>query len=494
MKRLVIFLLPIIFMPLLILAQTQNEESQYIEWTGENETANFLVMQGITHLMNIEREKAYTFFEAAVEKDPTLFAPHVPLSWFSRGDKKAYHKVQAQKLVKGKNEVSRLYASLLDIPQGRAGASQWRTTWAKMHKIGFDGQYIHYQYALTLENINDQIAELEKLANINMKADRGYAHVHNILGYLYHREKNVNKAKMHFDKYLELYPEGYNSYDSMGEFYHEEGDLETALTYYKKAKEKYPAAVSATNSIKDIEAKLELKEKGNLVEVTAEHVAPHHVKDYLQWGEEYKAIADATNFKDFYVSMANGVYYYASIPGKSMTDLDKHNKDWKDWNQNNPDLVALYEKYKHTISKTEKSLWRHSPKYSYNPEGYKETENATYTRIYRGFVKFGHEKEVNQLLEEFKTIWKESDVSYPYAVYWNVYGEEGPSVSFLTRYTSAADWSAEEKEVIAKVGEEKLNDIMARWNEHILEWKSIERFPQPKLTHLNTDPIAAAND
>ena len=31
-----------------------------------------------------------------------------------------------------------------------------------------------------------------------------------------------------FEEYIELYPNGYNPYDSMGEFYYNEGDLENA--------------------------------------------------------------------------------------------------------------------------------------------------------------------------------------------------------------------------------------------------------------------------
>jgi len=60
------------------------------------------------------------------------------------------------------------------------------------------------------------------------------------------RQKNL------FEEYLNLYPDGYNSYDSMGEFYYNEGDMENALKFYKKAKEMYPAATSANMMIEEI--------------------------------------------------------------------------------------------------------------------------------------------------------------------------------------------------------------------------------------------------
>ena len=108
---------------------------------------------------------------------------------------------------------------------------------------------------------NHEIAELEKLAAKNAKKDRSNAHIHNILGYLYHAEGDKAKAKAHLDKYLELRPDGYNAYDSMGEYYFNEGDMEKALTYYKKARMHYPAATSARDKIKEIEDKMEAKKE-----------------------------------------------------------------------------------------------------------------------------------------------------------------------------------------------------------------------------------------
>ena len=75
-------------------------------WTGDDQIANALVWQGIDHLLNIEREMAFTFFTAAIEQDPSLFAPHVFLSWASSGETRDHHRMLAQKLVANKNEAS----------------------------------------------------------------------------------------------------------------------------------------------------------------------------------------------------------------------------------------------------------------------------------------------------------------------------------------------------------------------------------------------------
>ena len=74
----------------------------------------------------------------------------------------------------------------------------------------------------------------------------------NTLGYFYYNIGNKEEAKNLFEEYLNLYPDGYNSYDSMGEFYYNEGDMENALKFYKKAKEMYPAATSANMMIEEI--------------------------------------------------------------------------------------------------------------------------------------------------------------------------------------------------------------------------------------------------
>ena len=55
-----------------------------------------------------------------------------------------------------------------------------------------------------------------------------------------------------FEEYIELYPNGYNPYDSMGEFYYNEGDLENAKLYYSKAVEKYYAATVANGRLNEL--------------------------------------------------------------------------------------------------------------------------------------------------------------------------------------------------------------------------------------------------
>ncbi|MBD0294010.1 MAG: tetratricopeptide repeat protein, partial [Flavisolibacter sp.] len=78
--------------------------------------------------------------------------------------------------------------------------------------------------------------------------------MYNIIAYYYLQDKKDNEnAKRNFEKYIELYPDGINPYDSMGEFYLLTDDLENAEKYYKKALEKYPFNSSSQEALKKIE-------------------------------------------------------------------------------------------------------------------------------------------------------------------------------------------------------------------------------------------------
>ena len=63
--------------------ETETEKTLYIEWFGENEMANNMVMSGMNHFNNIEFEKSFVFFEKSIALDSTLFASHAMLTAFS---------------------------------------------------------------------------------------------------------------------------------------------------------------------------------------------------------------------------------------------------------------------------------------------------------------------------------------------------------------------------------------------------------------------------
>jgi Tfp pilus assembly protein PilF len=77
--------------------------------------------------------------------------------------------------------------------------------------------------------------------------------MYNTLAYYYMLDKkDMAKAKECFEKYIELYPDGYNPYDSMGEYYLTAGDTENSKKYYTMAVEKYPFSTSSVEALQKI--------------------------------------------------------------------------------------------------------------------------------------------------------------------------------------------------------------------------------------------------
>ena len=170
--------------------------------------------------------------------------------------------------IRDRNNTSKLFVSLLDLDKGGSwplvtqGAHD---VWKSMRDIEPKGKLIHYYYAFTIPGMENKIQEMETLLaelkdgtgdseSLAVSGDHSFmiAPIVNTLGYFYYNIGNKEEAKNLFEEYLNLYPDGYNSYDSMGEFYYNEGDMENALKFYKKAKEMYPAATSANMMIQEI--------------------------------------------------------------------------------------------------------------------------------------------------------------------------------------------------------------------------------------------------
>ena len=102
-----------------------------------------------------------------------------------------------------------------------------------------------------LAELRDGVGDSESLA-VSGDHSNMIAPIVNVLGYFYYGISDKEKAKSLFEEYIELYPSGYNPYDSMGEFYYNEGDLENAKLFYSKAVEKYYAATVANGRLSEL--------------------------------------------------------------------------------------------------------------------------------------------------------------------------------------------------------------------------------------------------
>ena len=245
----------------------------YIEWQSDNDFANEMTNAAFVHLYNVEYEKAMVFFEKALEYDPSLFGPHVVLAGLSPegSEKSEMHIKKAKENVADNNDTSKLFVSLLDLPR----QSRWwpllgpraHDKWAEMRTIEPKGKLIHYYYSFTIPGLENKIREMESLLSelrdgvgetesLAVSGDHSYmvAPITNVLGYFYYNQGDKEKAKSLFEEYIDLHPNGYNSYDSMGEYYYNEGDLESAKSYYSKAVENYFGANTANGKLRELNA------------------------------------------------------------------------------------------------------------------------------------------------------------------------------------------------------------------------------------------------
>jgi len=245
----------------------------YIEWQSDNDFANEMTNAAFVHLYNVEYEKAMVFFEKALEYDPSLFGPHVVLAGLSPegSEKSEMHINKAKENVADNNDTSKLFVSLLDLPR----QSRWwpllgpgaHDKWAEMRSIEPKGKLIHFYYSFTIPGLENKIREMESLLSelrdgvgetesLAVSGDHSYmvAPITNVLGYFYYNQGDKEKAKSLFEEYIDLHPNGYNSYDSMGEYYYNEGDLESAKSYYSKAVENYFGANTANGKLRELNA------------------------------------------------------------------------------------------------------------------------------------------------------------------------------------------------------------------------------------------------
>ena len=121
-----------------------------------------------------------------------------------------------------------------------------------MHELEPRGNFIQQFYSYNIKDNEKSISMIsEFIENAQKEGDR-YGHFLNLLAYKYMAEGDLELAKSTFEKYINVYKNGYNPYDSMGEYYLKKGDSTLAKEYYLKAIEKYPFARNASNVLRSL--------------------------------------------------------------------------------------------------------------------------------------------------------------------------------------------------------------------------------------------------
>ncbi len=236
------------------------------------------------------------------------------------------------------------------------------------------------------------------------------------------------------------------------------------------------------------------KEKGDFYLVNIEYVSPENRAEYVKWGEEFKALAAKTNFRNFYVTSDMEAFYYVWNVGQEKDAVAAFYQEWNEWTKANPGADEMYKKYSHTMSHMKTELWRKDVVNSYQPKGYQSDGANTYTRNFTGYLKPGNGKAVNELLKEYVDEWTARGISQPYNIYWNMMGTEQPCMMVVSSYKDREAWIAERKEVMEKIGKEKLEAWDMRWNKLLRKMETREMYPRMDLSHLKSPVATATSD
>ncbi len=219
--------------------------SQKMTWTTKSDVAKDAAMRGADHYMNAEFERSYADFSEALRLDPDFTVALVFMSNLTRGEARKAYIQKAIKSAENKTEGEKLFASTLSEKDSTAR----RMTWAKLHTMFPDGARLADIYVQTRPTPEEQFAAAQEC----LKKFPDDASMYNILAYYYMNVKKDNVlAKQNFEKYISMYPDGSNPYDSMGEFYLNTGDTVNAEKYYRLSLEKYPFTNSSVNALQKI--------------------------------------------------------------------------------------------------------------------------------------------------------------------------------------------------------------------------------------------------
>jgi Pre-mRNA 3''-end processing (cleavage and polyadenylation) factor len=237
------------FSAILILASlsiTASAQKKQMTWTTNSDKARDVALKGAEYMMNIEFPQAYEAFLQAVKEDPEFTVVLVFLSNMTVGETRKDYTQRAIKSASNKTEGEKLLVTLLDE---KGTIETRRDIWARLHQMFPDGGMIENYYVSTRATPQERMTAGQEY--LKKYPAKGY--IHNLLGYFYMNDLKDNAtAKMHFEKYIELYPDGYNPYDSMGEFYFNTGDMVNSEKYYTMALERYPFNTSSIQKIDEI--------------------------------------------------------------------------------------------------------------------------------------------------------------------------------------------------------------------------------------------------
>jgi len=223
---------------------TLTSNAQEITWTSKSKAAKEWAKKGYVHYQNLETEVAYEDFTKALEKDPNFTMVQFLMSRLSVGDTKKMYADEARMSVANKSEGEKMFITLLDAKS----VDEAHGIWSNLHTKFPDDAMSYYYYIITM---SDTTKVFDALTEYLQKYPSSPEAINNI-AYLYLLDKkDTATAKKYFEKYIEVYPGGYNPYDSMGEFYYRIGDMVNSKKYYTQSLEHYPFCYTSRQKLEE---------------------------------------------------------------------------------------------------------------------------------------------------------------------------------------------------------------------------------------------------
>ena len=246
MRKIIVSTFSVLF--LLVFTTHAIAQKKTMTWTTKSEAAKALAGKGASHFMNAEFAQAYGDFSEAVKLDPDFTVPLVFMANFTAGETGMAYVQKAIKSAENKTEGEKLFASTVDK---KATQASRRDIWTKLHTMFPDGAMLGSIYVQTRATPDESWTAAQEY----LKKFPDEPSIYNTMGYYNLQvKKDTAAAKQYFEKYITMYPDGCNPYDSMGEFYLNTGDTANAEKYYKLALEKYPFNISSIEAVQKIEA------------------------------------------------------------------------------------------------------------------------------------------------------------------------------------------------------------------------------------------------
>ncbi len=218
----------------LLLSSSLLAQDLYLPATTKSKEAKELYVKAIDAFYDVEFSKGYEITDQALKADPDFFMGYF-LNTF-KPDKETREKALEKmvnytgKLNKGEKIIKEIAVKSKADPKYNA-LEDWQKLAEKYPKNIFPKTMLINAYAADDATIDKALMTITECQNLNANL----AFLENSKGYFYLQKKDYEKAKMAFDKYIELAPEKANPHDSKGDYYMAVKEYKNAAMSYKKA-------------------------------------------------------------------------------------------------------------------------------------------------------------------------------------------------------------------------------------------------------------------